>query len=161
MGVSQRSKKLLATGALVVAGFGAGVGVAVTGSATAATDAVSSVVGRADGDVDPSRSINPDEELLTGETAERVRAAVLAEYPQATIQRVETDDNGVYEAHVVTAAGEWLEVEVGEDFAVTGTEEGHGGPGGHHGQRGPGGDDRAPQDEAPQDDAAAGSGDDV
>ena len=81
MGVSQTTKKLLATGALVVAGFGAGVGVALTGSATAATDAVSSVVDRADGDVDPSRSVHPDEELLTGETAEEVRAAVLAEYP--------------------------------------------------------------------------------
>ena len=159
MGVSQRSKKLLATGALVVAGFGAGVGVAVTGSATAATDAVSSVVGRADGDVDPSRSINPDEELLTGETAERVRAAVLAEYPQATIQRVETDDNGVYEAHVVTAAGEWLEVEVGEDFAITGTEEGHGGHhSGHHG--GPDGDDGGADGGADGDDSdATSSGD--
>ena len=149
MSVSGATKKALATGALVVAGFGAGVGVALTGSATAASDAVSSDVGQADGERHHSRSILPDEELLTGDTADRVREAVLAEYHGATIQRVETDDNGVYEAHVVTAAGEWLEVEVGEDFTITRTEAGHGGPGGHH-----------RHDGAPQDDATE-PGDDV
>jgi len=47
---------------------------------------------------------------------------------------VETDSDGVYEAHVVTAAGDWVIVQVGKDFTVTGTKQpGMGGPGGHVG----------------------------
>jgi hypothetical protein len=53
--------------------------------------------------------------------------AALAKYPNATIQRVETDSDGVYEAHIVTAAGDELIVQVGKDFTVTGTQTG--GPG--------------------------------
>jgi uncharacterized membrane protein YkoI len=48
--------------------------------------------------------------------------AALAKYPNATIQRVETDSDGVYEAHIVTADDERLTVELDEDFAITGTE---------------------------------------
>lgn len=81
------------------------------------------------GRMDESKSHRPDETLLTGETADRVRAAALAEYPGATIERVETDSDGVYEAHLVTTGGERVTVEVGEDFAVTGTESA---PGGGH-----------------------------
>jgi hypothetical protein len=86
------------------------------------------------------------EELLTGETKSQVEAAVLAEYPGATIERTETDSGGVYESHIVTADGERLTVLVGEDFTVTGTETGR--PGGPAG-RGPGGEC--------EDDAAAGT----
>ena len=78
---------------------------------------------------DPSKSVRPDEHPLTGTTAEKVRAAALAKYPKATIQRVETDSDGVYEAHIVTADGQQLIVQVGKDFKVTGTDT-HG-PGGH------------------------------
>jgi hypothetical protein len=74
-----------------------------------------------------SKAQRPDETLLTGDVADRVRAAALAENPGATIQRVETDSDGVYEAHLVTTEGEWVTVEVGEDFAVTGTESARGG----------------------------------
>ena len=74
------------------------------------------------GDGDPSRPQRDDEELLTGETAEQVTEAVLAEYPDATIERAETDSGGVYEAHIVTADDERLTVLVDEDFEVTGTE---------------------------------------
>jgi len=81
------------------------------------------------GQLDESKSHRPDETLLTGDTADRVRAAALAEYPGATIQRVETDSDGVYEAHLVTTEGERVTVEVGEDFAVTGTESAPGGGG--------------------------------
>jgi len=79
------------------------------------------------GRVDESKPQRSDETLLTGNTADRVRAAALAKYPDATIQRVETDSDGVYEAHLVTTAGERVTVEVGKDFAVTGTESGPGG----------------------------------
>jgi hypothetical protein len=74
------------------------------------------------GNGDPSQPRRADEELLTGDTATRVTEAVQAEYPDATIQRVETDSEGVYEAHIVTADGEELIVQVGEDFTITGTE---------------------------------------
>jgi hypothetical protein len=97
-----------------------------------ATDAVTRGAGEAAGKLDPSKSVRPDEHLLTGTTASKVRAAALAKYPHATIERVETDSDGVYEAHVVTSAGQHLIVQVGKDFAVTGTDTG-GGPGGRHG----------------------------
>ena len=75
------------------------------------------------GNGDPSQPQRDDEELLTGETATQVTDAVLAEYPDATIERAETDSGGVYEAHIVTTDDERLTVLVDEDFAVTGTEE--------------------------------------
>ena len=127
-----RTKKMVAGGALVLAGFGAGAAVAVTGSASAATDAVGSGVSQAAKQLDPTKSVRPDEHLLTGTTAAKVRAAALAKYPDATIQRVETDSDGVYEAHIVTSGGQELIVQVGKDFAVTGTDT-MGGPGGHDG----------------------------
>ena len=62
------------------------------------------------------------EEALTGDRADSVVAAVLEEYPDATIERLETDADGVYEAHITTADDEQVTVELGEDFAITGTE---------------------------------------
>ncbi|MGZ4436762.1 MAG: hypothetical protein ACXVWU_09530 [Nocardioides sp.] len=135
-----RAKQLAAASVLVVGGFGAGVLVAMTGSASAdtGTGTYAGPSGRAP---DPTRSMRPDEHLLTGTTAAKVRAAALAKYPRATIQRVETDSDGVYEAHVVTSAGQWVTVQVGKDFAVTGTRTGGpgGGPGGDHDGDGPAG----------------------
>jgi hypothetical protein len=78
---------------------------------------------------DESRSQRPDEHLLTGSTADKVRAAALAKYPGATIQRIETDSDGVYEAHLVTSDGQQVTVEVGKNFAVTGEETGGHGAG--------------------------------
>jgi hypothetical protein len=86
--------------------------------------------------VDESKSQRSDESLLTGDTANKVKAAALAKYPGATIQRIETDSDGVYEAHLTTAAGDRVTVELGKDFAVTGTETGGGHGGGHDGGRG-------------------------
>jgi hypothetical protein len=51
-----------------------------------------------------------------------VTDAVMAKYPGATIQRIETDFEGVYEGHIVTADGQQLIVQVGEDFSITGTQ---------------------------------------
>ncbi len=103
-------------------------GGALAGTVTANADSSESTSSASEdnrqhpGGVDESKPQRQDETLLTGDTAERVRAAALAEYPGATIQRIETDSDGVYEAHLVTANGERVTVEVGEDFAVTGTE---------------------------------------
>jgi hypothetical protein len=82
---------------------------------------------------DPSKPQRADEQLLTGDTAAKVRAAALAKYPGATIERVETDSDGVYEAHLVTKDGQPVTVEVDKSFTVTGTEahgpgRGRGGP---------------------------------
>lgn len=84
------------------------------------------------GGVAESQPQRSDEELLTGDTATKVEAAALVAYPGATVLRLETDSDGVYEAHLVAADGSRVTVEVGEDFVVTGTEQG-GGPGGRHG----------------------------
>jgi hypothetical protein len=75
-----------------------------------------------DGNGDPSQPQRSDEELLTGDTATQVTDAVLAEDPDATVERAETDSGGVYEAHILTADGERLTVLAGEDFEITGTE---------------------------------------
>jgi hypothetical protein len=88
---------------------------------------------------------NPNEQALTGDTADKVKAAALAKLPGATVLRIETDEGGVYEAHVRKTDGTEAEVHVDEDFAVTSVDTrpaggpggGHGGPGGSHG--GPGG----------------------
>jgi hypothetical protein len=77
---------------------------------------------RAGGDIDESKSQRPDEQLLTGDTASKVRAAALARYPGATVLRVETDSDGVYEAHLTTTDGQRVTVEVDKDFKVTGEE---------------------------------------
>jgi hypothetical protein len=116
---------------LVAAGVVAGGILAGTLSANAAEDATTTTGGSSsESTVDPSQPQRSDEQLLTGDTKSKVEAAVLAEYPDATIERTETDSDGVYESHVVTADGEHLIVQVGEDFAVTGTDAGgHGGHG--------------------------------
>ena len=85
------------------------------------------------------------EEVLTGDTAARVQAAVLAAYPDATIERMETDAEGaVYEAHVTLADGSRATVKLDASFVVTGTETGPDGGGpGHHGRPNDGDDDAA------------------
>ena len=127
MKTPSRTKQAIAGGALVLAGFGAGAVLAVTGSASAATDSVTSTVSDAAQKLDPTKSMRSDEHLLTGTPASKVKAAALAKYPNATVQRVETDSDGVYEAHIVTSAGDEVIVQVGKDFAVTGTQTSGGG----------------------------------
>jgi hypothetical protein len=83
---------------------------------------------RPGGKVDESRSQRPDEHLLSGDTASKVRAAALARYPGATVLRVETDSDGVYEAHLTTTDGRRVTVEVDKAFKVSGEESGPGRP---------------------------------
>ena len=67
----------------------------------------------------------PGETPLTGETKQKVEAAVLAEYASATIVRTETngDSSAPYESHITTSDGKQLEVLVSKDFAVVGANE--------------------------------------
>jgi hypothetical protein len=92
-----------------------------------------------------------DEEPLTGDTATAVEEAVLAEYPDATIERLETDSDGVYEAHIITTDDDRITVEFDESYAITGTEE-HGGGRGHgHGRDGDRNEDSETGDSASED----------
>ncbi len=65
------------------------------------------------------------ETALTGETKQKVEAAVLAKYPGATIVRTETnrDSSAPYESHIKTTDGKQLEVLVSKDFAVVDARE--------------------------------------
>jgi hypothetical protein len=139
-----KSWKRAAGGAgLVAAGLVAGGILAGTLSANAAdtgtttTAPEGSTGNSSSAPIDPSQPQRPDETLLTGDTKASVEKAALAKYPGATIERTETDSDGVYESHIVTTDGRHVIVQVGKDFAVTGTQTG-GGPGG--GQHGPDGD---------------------
>src|SRR3954471_1369654 len=122
---------LVATG-LVAGGILAGTlsaNAADTGTTTAPDSSTSAPV-------DPSQPQRSDETLLTGDTKAGVEKAVLAKYPDATIERTETDSHGVYESHIVTADGDHVIVQVDKDFAVTGTQTGGAPGGGHHGPDG-------------------------
>lgn len=60
------------------------------------------------------------ESVVTGAPANSVMATVLAKYPGATVDVVESDTRGGYEAHITTSAGRELHVGVSAAFAVTG-----------------------------------------
>jgi hypothetical protein len=119
-------KAALVAGGLLAGGVLAGT--LTAGAATTTTNAADPYAATAPGAaprggaVDGSKSQRPDEHLLTGDTATKVRAAALAKYPGATVLRVETDSDGVYEAHLTTTSGQRVTVEVGKDFKVTGLE---------------------------------------
>ena len=119
-------KKKMATygsaAALMAAGLVTGGVLAGSLNANAATGSTSTgTVAAAASDPTQSGPACAHETLLTGDTAAKVKAAVLAKYPGATVMRLETDKGGVYEAHIVTA-GKPLIVQVGKDFTVTGTQ---------------------------------------
>jgi hypothetical protein len=123
---------LIGAGAIaggILAGTLSASAATTTTAPTAASSSSSTSTGQTA--VDPSQPQRSDEKLLTGDTKAKVEAAALAKYPGATIERTETDSDGVYESHIVTKAGDHVIVQVGKDFAVTGTQTG--GPGGHGG----------------------------
>lgn len=128
---------------------GGAFGAAITSGATAATDAPSDSStptpddgsprpvdghshsrgdGRGHGDASQGGHVGENgvtEELLTGDIAEQVTAAVEAAYPDATIERAETDAEGAaYEAHIVQADGTHATVKLDESFTITETETG-------------------------------------
>lgn len=115
-------KKAIAAGTLLMAGAGGGAMIAAGGTATAASGTSNGSSSSASG---PQG--HAGETPLTGDTAAKVKAAALAKYAGATVDRLETDSDGVYEAHVTTSSGSEVIVQVGKDFTVTGTQAG--GPG--------------------------------
>jgi hypothetical protein len=122
----------------------AGIAGAATTSDTSSAATATTPPAAADGTrPDPSSMPNgPGETVLTGTEAEQVTAAALAEIPDGTIIRVETDSSGeaTYEAHVKKSDGTTVTLLFDESFALTATEDGFGGPG-------PGG--QPPSGEAP------------
>jgi hypothetical protein len=69
-------------------------------------------------------SSSVDERRLTDNLTARVKALVAATCPSATVVRVETDSDGVYEAHLELADGSQRIVPLGQDFALTGAQAG-------------------------------------
>lgn len=116
-----------------VVGGGAMAAAALPANAADTTTATASAAATAPAAPDPSKGGHQangiTEVLLTGDTAAKATAAVLAADPGATIQRVETDAEGaVYEAHILKADGSAATVKLDASFNVTATETG--GPGG-------------------------------
>ena len=137
----------------VAAGLVAAAGIAITGASLASADPTpsstattnytqSGQAGATEGAADPSKPMRSDEQLLTGDTATKVTAAAQAKEPTATIERVETDSDGVYKAHLVRTDGTHVIVQIDESFAVTAVQEGgqggRGAPGGAPGGTGAG-----------------------
>ncbi len=91
----------------------------------------------------PGRPGGPGHEPLTGETAEKVKAAALAKVPGGTVLRAEAGGpaGSKYHVHVRKADGTEVVVLVNASFEATSVETrpaaGRGGPG--HRGRGPGG----------------------
>jgi hypothetical protein len=113
---------------LVAGGILAGTHVAGAQSATSSTSTSATTTAQT-GSTDPA-TVNhgPGETLLTDGTADKVKAAALAEVPGGTIIRVETDSDGSpYEAHVRKSDGTIVTVKVDKDFNVTSTVSGFGG----------------------------------
>ena len=131
----KRLRTYLVVGAATVGaalGGAAIAGAATGGSSSTSTSAAATAPAPANAP-DPSRMTHgPGETLLTGTTADQVKAAALAAVPGGTIIRVETDSAGSpYEAHVTKSDGTQVTVKIDASFKVTATENGFGGgPGG-------------------------------
>jgi uncharacterized membrane protein YkoI len=95
------------------------------------------------GSADAGRRGGAGETALTGDTAEKVTAAALKAVPGATVDRVETDNDGSpYEAHLTKADGTHVTVKVNDAFEVTSVDTDP--PGGPRGHGGPGRGDETP-----------------
>jgi hypothetical protein len=134
---SARTKPSRARAWLITAAAMTGVAIGAAGVAGAATNnstsSTSTSSGSASAPAEPATlSHGPNETLLTGTTAEKVKAAALAAVPGATVVRVETDSAGSpYEAHLKKSDGTYVTVKVDSSFKVTATQSGFGGgPGG-------------------------------
>jgi len=131
-------RNAIAAGGLVVATMAGGaIGASLlSGTASAQTSTTTPAPATAP---DPSQGGHKGgngvvEALLTGDIAEKAKAAALAAVPGGTVQRVENDAEGaVYEAHIMKSDGTAVTVKMDTAFTVTGVETG--GPGGHGGAR--------------------------
>ena len=126
---SSRVRTLLVTGALMTgaAAGAAGIANAASGGSSSGSQATAPQGAPPGSPADVAHG--PGETLLTGTTAQRVRAAALKAAPGASVVRVETDSDGsTYEAHLRKSDGSYVTVKVNASFAVTATDDGFGGP---------------------------------
>ncbi len=130
-------KTLLVLGAFCACAIG---GSALAGAATKSKSSSSS----SSPSSSTTRPQRPAQEQLTGETAEKVKAAALAKVPGGTVLRAESGGHGgaAYHAHVRKSDGTEVVVLVNSAFEATSVETrpaggrpGRGGPG-HRGGRG-------------------------
>ena len=118
-----RTRRALAAGAVVLGLVAGSYGVAAAASGNGSSSADSTTTQPAPSAPDPQNPWGAQRSLvapLTGDTLAKVKAAALAEVPDATIVRVETDADGnaAYEAHVVKADGTPATVYVDKQFDV-------------------------------------------
>lgn len=128
-----RTWVLTGAAAIGIAVGAAGIANAATTGSSSTSSSGSSTNAPAATAPDPATVAHgPNETLLTGATADKVRAAASAAQPGATIIRVETDSAGSpYEAHVRKADGTEITLKIDSSFKVTSTETGFGaGPSG-------------------------------
>jgi uncharacterized membrane protein YkoI len=122
-----RTRRALAAGAVVLGLVAGSYGVAAAASGNGSSSTDSTTTQPAPSALDPPNpwgAQRSDETPLTGDTLANVKAAALAEVPDATIVRVETDADGnaAYEAHVVKADGTPATVYVDKQFDVVSVE---------------------------------------
>ena len=119
-------RRSLALGTTLVAG-GLLAGGLLTGSLTAYADTGSGTTSNSSSSIrsvaDETPSPRGTGEALTGETADKVRAAALAANPGATVLRLESAADGTYRAYLQTSDGERKVVTVDSNFAVTGEQD--------------------------------------
>ena len=125
---ARKTAVTLAALAALALGGSALAGAAQNSSSSATTTAQGSQAGQPPGGGRPAgRHVGANgktEQLLTGDTAAKVKAAALKKV-SGTVERVETDvDHGSpYEAHVTKSDGTQVEVLVDKDFEVTAVNE--------------------------------------
>jgi uncharacterized membrane protein YkoI len=122
-----RTRRALAAGAVVLGLVAGSYGVAAAASGNDSSSTDSTTTQPAPSAPDPQNpwgAQRSDETPLTGDTLAKVKAGALAEVPNATIVRVETDADGnaAYEAHVVKADGTPATVYVDKQFDVVSVE---------------------------------------
>jgi uncharacterized membrane protein YkoI len=141
-------KTLVALG--MIGAFAAG-GASLAGAATNSTGSAST------GQQSDPRPPGSPQTQLTGDTADKVKAAALDKVPGGTVLRVESGgpSGSAYHAHVRKADGSEVVVLVNSSFVATSVQTrpagGPGGPGRHgHGRGGPGGPHGGPGDHKPE-----------
>jgi uncharacterized membrane protein YkoI len=122
-----RTRRVLAAGVVVLGLVAGSYGVAAAASGNGSSSTEATTMQSAPSAPDPQNpwgAQRSDETPLTGDTLAKVKAAALAEVPDATIVRVETDADGnaAYEAHVVKADGTPATVYVDKQFDVVSVE---------------------------------------
>ena len=120
-----RTRRVLAAGAVVLGLVAGSYGVAAAASGNGSSDGTTTEPApAAPAPQNPWGAQRSDETPLTGEPLAKVKAAALAEVPNATIVRVETDADGhaAYEAHIFKADGTPATVYVDKQFEVVSVE---------------------------------------